>query len=318
MVPKDLLCSNRNSPVMKATRSNMQHPSPPRTGWTAGLLVACLVGGAASPAAAGAWTKPQGGGYLKLGSATFSSWFTYDTEGVQKDSAPFLLRAQTLYGYGEVGITDWFTVVGFVPYIFSTNRHESGLSFHTAGLGDAMIGGQTRLLSTEVFTVSSRLELKVPLYRGGPSIEGRQSGTIPGLPRSTPFFPALGDGQVDITGFLSAGAGIPVVDGFVTVDVGFRHRTAGLTDAVIVQGAGGVFTLGRRVLLMINAVRIESMDKSSPFADEVVGKGFTSLGPAMSVFAWRGLALEVGCDFVFMGKNTAGGVQVLGGVSYGF
>jgi len=61
-------------------------------------------------------------------------------------------------------------------------------------------------------------------------------------------------------------------------------------------------------------VRIASFDAHD--SSEIVGKGYTSLGPAMSVYIWRGLALEAACDAVFMGRNAAGGVQILGGLSY--
>ena len=49
-----------------------------------------------------------------------------------------------------------------------------------------------------------------------------------------------------------------------------------------------------------------------------MGKGFWALGPAFAVYAFDGLAIEVGADVIFAGKNTAGGVQALFGVSYAF
>jgi hypothetical protein len=268
-----------------------------------------------SGALAGPWSKAQLGGYLKVGSATFLSDTVYDLDGVQRPSDPFTLRAQTMYAYGEFGITDRLTIVGFLPYILSTNQHAAGLNFHTLGFGDAMLGLQVGLVQGGPLAVSVRAEAKVPLYEGGPSIEGRQTQPVERFPRSTTNFPALGDGQVDLTGWLSVGGALPVLDGFFSVEGAYRYRSSIITDAVLLNVNVGVFILGRKVLLMANSQRVFSLPEK-PNSDELLGKAFWGIGPSMAVYAWRGLALEVGGDYIFQGMNTAGGFQALWGVSY--
>lgn len=287
------------------------------------LVVTCtapwlLFAGAAH---AGAWTKPAGSGYLKLGSATFVSDHGYDFRGQRVDSDTFLLHAETLYGYAEVGLTDDVTLLGYVPYILATNQHASGVNFHALGVGDGLVGAQIHLLQTLGVVVSGRVELKAPLYQGAPSIQGRQSAKVPGFPRSATLFPALGDGQVDLTTFVSAGSGLPsfggYVDGFVTVDVGYRLRTGALTDAVVLNASGGIWLLPGHLLLMANSAWVATL----PSADELrvlVGKGYWSFGPAMMVPVIGGLSLEVGFDVVTAGVNAAGGMQALFGVSYAY
>lgn len=278
------------------------------------LLAPVLLPGAAR---AGAWTKPAGGGYAKVGSATFVSDHSYDQKGVLVDNDGFLLRAQTLYGYAELGLTDNVTMVGFVPYVFATNEHRSGVGFHTLSVGDAMIGLQLGLLTWENIVTSTRFEVKVPLYKGGPSIRGRQTTRVPGYPRSANFFPAVGDGQVDVTGLLSAGASLPWFNGFVTGEAGYRLRTGVITDAILGNGTLGFNVLDGQILLMANMQLVLTLPATDEVS-EVVGKGFWAVGPAVMVRVWHGLSIEVGADLVTRGVNAAGGIQLLAGVSYVF
>jgi hypothetical protein len=279
------------------------------------LLASALL--AAAGAHAGAWTKPAGGGYAKLGSATFVSDHGYDERGERVPADGFLLRAQTLYGYGELGLTDDLTLVGFVPYVMATNQHATGVNFHTLSAGDAMVGLQLALFSYENIVTSTRVEVKVPLYRGAPSIRGRQTSRVPGYPRTSAYFPAVGDGQVDVTGFVAAGASLPWVNGFLTGELGYRVRTGDITDAVLGNGTLGFTVLGGFVLLMVNSQLIVTFPATDEIR-EVVGKGYWAVGPAAMVRVWDGLSLEVGADLITRGVNAAGGIQLLAGVSYVF
>lgn len=271
----------------------------------------------AAEARAGAWVQPAGAGYLKLGSATFVSDHGFDLRGERVQSDSFLLHAETLYAYAELGLSDEVTLLGYVPYIVATNAHESGVNFHALGLGDALVGAQVHLLQIEGVVVSGRAELKAPLYQGAPSIQGRQTAKVPGFPRSATLFPALGDGQVDLTALASVGSALPWVDGFVTVDLGYRLRTGALTDAVIVNASGGVWLLPGYLLVMVNSGWVASL----PSDDELrvtVGKGYWSFGPAAMVPVVGGLSAEIGFDVVTAGVNAAGGVQASFGVSYAY
>jgi hypothetical protein len=283
---------------------------------TALSLFACLL--AAPGARAGAWTKPAGGGYLKLGSSTFLSDHGFDERGALAPDDGFVLRAQTLYGYAELGLTDRVTLIGYLPYVIATNQHDSGVSFHALGPGDAQTALQVAMFSWETIVTSLRTEMKVPLYLGAPSVRGRATARVPGHPRSARFFPALGDGQVDVSLYASAGASLPwLANGFVTADLGYRLRTGPITDALLFNFGGGAWVLGDRILLMFNSQTIITF--GSP--DELninVGKGYWSLGPAVMVRAWRGLSFEIGGEILTRGVNAAGGGSLQFGVSYAY
>lgn len=285
------------------------------------VVVAAVLWGA-EPAAAGAWTKPAGGGYFKVGSSTFVSDFAYDDEGLATTSDAFVLRAQTAYAYLEYGLADRLTVVGFVPFVLATNQHVSGVNFHTLGLGDALVGAQFGIVQPGDFpgfplVFSGRIDLKVPLYQGEPSVRGLSTAPVEGFPRSTRFFPAIGDGQADLTGWLSASSPLPFIDAFANIDLGYRARTGPVTDAALVVVNAGWFVLGRVVLVQLTSQFLYTFDV--PEGERLIlGKGFWALGPSMSVYATDNLAIEVGADAVFLGRNAAGGIQVLAGVSYAF
>lgn len=276
------------------------------------LLVGALV---SPPVSAGAWSKPAGGAYAKLGSAAFASGHAYDDRGRRIDGGTFVLRAETLYGYAELGLTDDVTLVAFMPWIAATNLHESGVRFHTLGFGDTNLGAQVAVASWGPLRLGARVDGKVPLYRGGPSVQGRQSVTVPGFARSARYFPALGDGQVDLTTWGLAGLSLPVVDGFLGVETGYRLRFGSITDAIVGVATFGSWVLPDRLLLLLNAQGVFSL----PSDDELrvaVGKGFLSFGPACMVPLVGGLALEFGYDVVTRGVNTAGGTQLQVGLSY--
>jgi hypothetical protein len=270
-----------------------------------------------STARAGPWNKAPGDGYAKLGSATFTSRVGCDDAGTCVSSAPFTLTAQTVFTYVELGISERLTFTMLLPYVFATNRGDSGVNFHTMGFADLTLGAQVGLIQGGPFVVASRLELKLPLYEGGPSIAGRQSRIVPGYPRSTRYFPALGDGQVDMTAFLSAGLSIPEIDAFIAIEPGFRHRSGVITDAFIVQATAGIFVLRRHILLMVNTQRVFTMPVVDDRTD-VLGKAYWAIGPGAQVFIVDGLALEIGADALLLGQNAAQGSQLQWGLSYVF
>lgn len=279
-------------------------------------LCSLLVGALTSPAAlAGAWSKPRGGAYAKFGSAAFTSGHAYDNRGRRVDSDTFALRAETLYAYAELGLTEDVTLVAFAPWIAATNLHESGVRFHTLGFGDASLGAQVAVASWGPLRLGARVDGKVPLYRGAPSVQGRQSATVAGFARSARYFPALGDGQVDLTTWGLAGLSLPAIDGFLGAEAGYRLRFGGITDAIVGASTLGTWVLPGRLLLLLNAQSVLSL----PSDDELrvsVGKGFLSFGPACMVPLFGGLTLELGYDVVTRGVNTAGGSQLQVGLSY--
>jgi hypothetical protein len=273
---------------------------------------------AASQARAGAWTKPAGGGYVKLGSSAFTSSFSYDDEGTSVSSEPFVLRAQTLYLYAELGLADRVTVQAYLPYVLATNAHMSqGIRFTTYGFGDLSLGTTIGIVQGGPLVLAAKLDAKLPLYEGAPSVRGLSTRDVPGFSRSAALFPALGDGQVDLLPALAFGGGLPFLDGFFTTEAGYVFRSGPVTDAVRIAGTGGARFLRGRLLVLVDAGWILTFP-SSPDREEIVGKGYAWAGPGFMYTVVGGTALEAGFQFVARGVNAAGGFNALVGVSHAF
>jgi hypothetical protein len=281
----------------------------------------------AAPASAGAWVKPLGDGYLKLGSASFVSDVAYDDDGARVPADAFVLKAQTVYAYGEVGLGPRLMLVGYLPWVASVNQIVAdggqNLAFHTVGFGDAALGLQFAVVEGGPFVAALRGDVKLPLYAGAPSIQGRSATTVPGFPKSAGSFPALGDGQVDATVSGLVGGAFPF-DGFFTWETGYRLRTGDVSDAVVGGGTTGVWLLDRRLLPMWNLSFIYTFDvarRDDGVPLEALGKGYVSTGPAAMILLPElldGLALETGAELVFRGRNAAGGFNLQAGISYAF
>ena len=269
----------------------------------------------ATGAFAGAWTKAPGQGYAKLGSSTFVADHAFDAAGTRKSSDPFRLYGQTLYLYNETGLFDGGMLTLLLPYVVSRNQHAGGLGFLQASFGDAQIGTQLRVFQWQDWVGSFRIEAKIPLYSGGPSVEGRQSRLNPTYPRNSLYFPAIGDGQTDITTWLSLSGSLPAIDGFVNAEGAYRMRFGGISDAALVFLQGGVFLLNRRLLLMPNMNAVLTLPAD---VDETVGKGYWTFGMSAMFFLTSAWALEFGADYLTFGVNTAGGPLMQLGVSYAY
>jgi hypothetical protein len=281
------------------------------------VLVVVVAALSADVARAGAWTKPPGGGYVKLGSASFVSSFAYDDAGERAATDPYLLQAQTLYFYGEVGVAPNLTLTGYVPYVLATNHQtDAKIRFTTIGLGDVSAGATLGLVQGGPLVLAAKLDVKVPLYEGAPSVRGLSTRTVPGFPRSATLFPALGDGQIDLTPAIAFGGALPFLDGFFTTEAANRLRTGPVTDAFVVAGTGGVHALSRRLLILVDAAWILSLPAGDD--DEIVGKGYFAGGPGFMYYLVGGTALEAGFQFVARGVNAAGGYSALVGVSHAF
>lgn len=269
----------------------------------------------ATGAFAGAWTKAPGHGYAKLGSSTFVADHAFDTAGVAKSSAPFRLYGQTMYVYSETGIFKGGMLTLLLPYVISRNQHEGGIGFLQAGLGDAQIGGQLRLFEWGNWVGALRFETKIPLYQGGPSIEGRQSRLNANYPRNSLYFPAVGDGQVDLTTWFSLSGSLPAIDGFVNAEGAYRLRLGDISDASLLFLQGGVFLLDRRLLWMPSLNAVLTLP---PMTQEMVGKGYWTFGMSAMFFVTSAWAIEFGFDYLTFGVNTAGGPLMQLGVSYAY
>ena len=261
------------------------------------------------PAVAGPWTKKNGEVYAKLGQSFFFADSFRDSTGSLQTGVNYL--GATTSVYFEVGIWQGLHVWGYLPYVVAQNEFEADKNtwLRTSG-GDALLGLQyTPHFFSLPFPAAIKLEVKVPLYDTN-GVEG------PYLTK----FPAPGDGQVDVALWLSAGGSLGSIPLFFFGEVGYRSRTeafvgtgpfSGSFAETFVFFASVGYTFFDRVLVALN------FGGAIPFVGDNASKGYVTLGPALYIPIWGGLAAEASFDpMIYTNKNASPGMGFSFGLSF--
>ncbi len=198
----------------------------------------------AAAALAGAWTRPLGGLYAKAGADVYDA-FTFVAPGHSSAGAGDYFGQQDGI-YAEAGVLPgaWKgqlsvaapLVVGTHTTAIPSIAEEIPVRATTTRLGDLRVAAQTPLLREAPVALS--VEVKLPLYANG--AVGERFGT------SARLFPKPGDGQVDVTPMVFAGAS-PWAGTFAEVGLGWRFRTEAFVgwDAGAIEFSDGVVFLAK-------------------------------------------------------------------------
>jgi hypothetical protein len=273
-----------------------------KTSTILGGALALLVLAWSGPAEAGPWTKNWGELYVKLGENFFISDSYRDASGAVISGTNY--SGYTTALYFEVGLPVGFQVYSYLPYTVAQNAFDGGNRYLKASGGDAQMGLQYSPHFLDLpFPIAARLEFKVPFYE---------------VAQVSPSFPAPGDGQLDVTVWLSGGGSLGNIPFYFFAEVGYRHRTehfvgddTGLSyeDGISMFAQVG-YTFFERVLLAVNFGGIMT------YTDDTVTKSYLTVGPALYIPVYKGLALEAGFDPIVYSKNSAAGFGFSVGVSY--
>ncbi len=272
---------------------------------TAHLLALVLTLMAAATAQAGPWTQNQGRFYLKVDQGFFVADSYVDASGQVIKGTEYLGATTSLYA--EVGIWKGLHLVTYLPYTFARNTFDDGGRFLNAGVGDAQLGVQYSPPIRTAAKTALKVEFKIPLYKVA-GIEG---------PLATQF-PAFGDGQLDVTFWLSAGYSLPRKPLYFLAEAGYRHRTEVTVGGGDARRFGDGFvwltqvgyTIKKRVGISLTFAGIV------PFREDAWTKGYLTLGPALYIPVWRGLALEARFDPILWARNSSLGFGFGFGLSY--
>ncbi|MEQ1566726.1 MAG: hypothetical protein ABMA64_13880, partial [Myxococcota bacterium] len=208
----------------------------------------------AAAAHAGAWTKETGQLYAKAGVDLYKAF-----EFVQPGSSSAVPGAISggeyfahQYGvYAEAGVLPGYKgqlsisaplLFGIANIPGDDNSGTVPIRATSGRLGDLNLAAQIALHPK--WPLAAALQVKIPMYANG-SIGAE-------YPTWRELFPKPGDGQVDWTTWLYAGAA-PIPKSFVEASLGYRHRTeqfvgwdtsTAFVDAAVF-GAKGGYSLGR-------------------------------------------------------------------------
>lgn len=279
-----------------------------RWGYVISLAMAVWLG-ALQPAEAGPWTKNQGELYAKLGQGFFLADSFRDSAGNLQEGVNYLGASTSVYF--EVGLVKGLHVWGYLPFTAASNRFgdDNTTWLRTSG-GDALLGLQyTPHFFTLPIPAALKLEVKIPMY----DING-----VEGIYASR--FPAPGDGQVDVTIWLSAGGSLSSIPLFMYGEVGYRIRTeafigtgpfsSSFEDSITFFASVG-YTVLDSFIVAVNSGGV------LPYIKDISTKGYITLGLALYVPVWRGLAAEASYDpMVYTNSNASPGHGFSFGLSY--
>jgi hypothetical protein len=254
-------------------------------------------------AAAGPWTRDAGQAYVKLSSGVYWADAFAGSDGAVVDGVAYQGLSQTVYA--EVGLAKNVQLLLYLPHQTATNDFEGYGRFRSAALGDAKLGVQVGLPLP--FPVALRTEMKIPLYDAAePSGAQRAS------------FPLLGDGQMDVNLWVSAGGSIPGLPMYGFVEVGHQVRT----DAAFGEGLNRSFgdgLLGAAQLgidVYGGVILAANANAVLPYADEPGTKAYVTAGPSIYAPFWRGLAFEAAFDTTPWARYSARGMALSLGLSW--
>ena len=266
-----------------------------------------------SVAQAGPWVKDPGHAYAKAGYVRFAADEYVDTNGQVVGGTRYV--GHTSHVYGEVGVLPKVQLVLNVPYVGARNVVDD-LVYVNRQLGDADFGLEAGHSFGDV-PVSLQVLAKVPLYDTG---DLAQYGLLAGR------FPAMGDGQVDLTTTAAVGRGLAVgeIRGWVAGELGYRHRTeAWLGDSTepereLVDGITWRTQLGWSPRfgdwdagwLSLDASGIQNLE-----VDDVT-KQYTQAGASVGIKTVEGLAVELGFSQMLSARASSLGSSVSGGISW--
>ena len=182
---------------------------------------------------AGAWTQKKKSYYLEFSSSYSQSASEFNFRGNKQDIlADFSFYQNTSYrelridAYGEYGLTDYLTVVSYLPFKYAIDKRRIvGVGYldntvrttATPGLADAVIGSRVRIWH-DGLAISVESAFKIPLgYDTSNDNEG----------------PALGSGEVDWQNMLWLGKSFRTLPIYTTGHFGYRKRNGVLNDEIL-------------------------------------------------------------------------------------
>ncbi|MBA2664534.1 MAG: hypothetical protein H0U74_19760 [Bradymonadaceae bacterium] len=253
-------------------------------------------------ASAGPWTKSSGEFYVKFGESFYMADAFRNADGELVAGTDYF--SATTYLYGEFGLMNGLHIHGYLPFVVAQNQ-LGGEVYSDRGFGDAMLGIQASPLKL-AFPTAVRLDAKIPLYSG--DISGPNALQTP----------ARGDAQLDLTAWLSAGAGFNTIPLFFFADVGYQHRTSltlsdtargPFSDGLVFAAQAGYWLFDDRAIISLNTSGLMALQ------EDTVSKSYVTVGPSLFIPLNHFIAMEADAYWTPYSRNSAAGWSFGLGVS---
>ena len=270
------------------------------------LWMALLVFGAL-PAQAGPWIRDAGDGYLKLSGSYFQG-DQYYRAGVPTELDS---RAQAMSVYGELGLGHALQLVVLMPYQVATNETAGGVRYANHTLGDTRL--QLDIDLGAGFPLALNVGAKVPLYT--PVAEQNLTGDEDAWRTN---FPDVGDGNVDLTVQLQAGASLPGGTGWFTGALGYMKRAGDYVDSLIFSSQLGFWLWPAHMHLSIYTQGNINV-RQDPFPELLASRESVSVEGTLAVTGFSrlpGVSMMVGVGEVVYARYAARGSMMTVGLAY--
>ena len=162
---------------------------------------------------AGGWTHPRGKGYFKLNEQVIKSDAYFQPSGDKIDITDQGRYTTSLYG--EFGLVDRLTLVGYMPF-FQRISEEGPGGDTKSGTGDWELGARIGLLTNRATVVSLQVMAGLPL--GDSFSEQQEVGLF------------TGDGEFNQLFLLQVGHSLWPTPGYLKGEIGFNNRESDFSD----------------------------------------------------------------------------------------
>lgn len=238
-----------------------------------GALLVGFLFQAAGTAFAGGWTQPRGNGYFKLNEQIIRSDSYFKPSGKKE-----LITSQSRYTtslYGEFGLVDRLSLVGYIP--FYQRISEDGPGSNTkAGTGDWEIGARIGLLTNRPTVVSLQVMAGLPL---GDSFSDQEVGLF------------TGDGEFNQLFSLQVGHSLWPTPGYLKAEIGFNNRESDFSDELRYALEAG-FMMDERIGVSAWVRGVKALGTGDEWT--VNDQQYVSFGPEINFYVTTSAGITAG------------------------
>ena len=224
---------------------------------------------------AGGWTQPKGKGYFKLSEQIVNANSVFRPDG-SKHSIPVTVNRYTTSLYGEFGLIDRLTIVGYMPVYKHLNIDGDDT---LTGVGDWDIGIRIGLLTDRATVISLQAMAGLPLGEA-----------------DRDEFLWTGDGEFNQHISLQVGHSLYPLPAYLKGEVGFNNRKSDdnpeddYADEIRYSLEAG-YTIAGRVGISVWLRGVDALGELEPFNDSQ----YLSFGPEVHLYVtpYAGFAASV-------------------------
>lgn len=246
-------------------------------------------------AVSGGWPKKKGSGYYKIGYSLINGTHFYDDTG-NKIALDRNLQFNTLSIYGEYGISDRLTAIGYFPFA-TTAKLEATQDLPTVSVttfGDMSVGFRYGLIVDKPTVISVSASLGIPTGRTSTDTSGGEA--------------SLQTGDGEFNQLIRIESGHSLSNGFYASSyLGFNIRSQGFSEEIQFGGEIGHVNDGLISILKFQSVNsLGNGDNTDSANSDIFNNNMEllSVAPEIALKVSDKLGFSVNHTIYLSGKKT--------------